>query len=190
MFPTVLWLNEGYIRHLVCVCVCVCVWLGPVSGASLLWEDCWSVNMKRVCERLCVYMCHVCWQLKKTVSDRWTGSKWVSLDTRVHFSFQIHTVTHIYIFTHALNHTQTFPQRPTLNAQLWTAKRTHTHTHTHTHTRTHTLKGIVHTKNENSVIIHSTSCRAKPVWLSFFCEHKRWFFEEWKSVFCPYNESQ
>lgn len=136
--------------------MCVCVRLGPVSGASLLWEDCWCVNMKRVCERLRVYMCHVCWQLKKTVSDRWTGSKWVSLDTRVHFSFQTHTRSHIYIFTHAFNHTQTFPQRPTSNTQpCWTAK------------HTHTLKGIVHMKNEE--VIYSTSCCVKPVWIFFFC---------------------
>lgn len=111
----VVWVNEGYIRHLVCVsvcaCVCVFVWLGPVCGASLLWEECWCVNMKRVWESLHVYMCHVCWQLTKTVSDHWTGSKPVSLDRRVHFSFEIHTWSHTYTFSHTYSITPRLSHR-------------------------------------------------------------------------------
>ncbi len=167
----------------VCVCVCVCVWLGPVSGASLLWEDCSSVNMKRVCERLRVYMCHVCWQLRKTVSDRWTWSKWVSLHTRVHFSFQIHTWshTHIHFHTRIQSHPSDFLTEAHVECTAMNCK-----AHTHTHTR----KGKVNTKTKTLVIIHSTSCRAKPVTFFLLWNTKDYFFEECLSVFCPYNEIQ
>ncbi len=164
----------GILCVCVCVCVCICVWLGPVSGASLLWEDCSSVNMKRVCERLHVYMCHVCWQLRKTVSDRWTWSKWVSLHTRVHFSFQIHTWSHIYIFTHAFNHThQTFSQRPTSNAQLWTAK--HTHTHTPLKVKLTQKQKLLSSFTQPHVVLN--------LWLTFFCGTQKIIFLKNVSVF-------
>lgn len=34
------------------------------------------------------------------------------------------------------------------------------------------IKGIVHSKKEESVTIYSPSCRSKPEWLSFFCDNK------------------
>ncbi len=38
------------------------------------------------------------------------------------------------------------------------------------------LKGIVHPKNENSVIIYSPSNSSKPVWMSLFCWTQRKIF--------------
>lgn len=108
MFPTEVCLNEGYAGY------GACARLRPVCGDSS-WEDVWCVNMNR--GGVCV---HVSCLLAAQENGFRPLNRIKVSQLRHEGSLLLHhiqTVTHIYIFTHASNRSQTFPQE-TLSARL------------------------------------------------------------------------